>query len=94
MRFLIAACEEHPQKQKTLFIMSYARMMEELEKRKSKMELDQVNGILKELYKQLQNFYHFKEQSLMVFQVEDAITFLTKLKEIIDIIKKDKEDRK
>jgi hypothetical protein len=61
MRFLIAACEEHPQKQKTLFIMSYARMMEELEKRKSKMELDQVNGILKELYKQLQNFYHFKE---------------------------------
>jgi hypothetical protein len=30
----------------------------------------------------------------MVFQVEDAITFLTKLKEIIDIIKKDKEDRK
>lgn len=36
-------------------------MMEELEKRKNKMELDQVNGILKELYKQLQNFYHFKE---------------------------------
>ena len=30
----------------------------------------------------------------MVFQVEDAITFLTKLKEIIDIIKKDKDDRK
>jgi hypothetical protein len=41
--------------------MSYARMMEELEKRKGKMELEQVNGILKEIYKQLQNFYHFKE---------------------------------
>jgi hypothetical protein len=30
----------------------------------------------------------------MVFSVEDAITFLGKLKEIIEIIKKDKEDRK
>jgi hypothetical protein len=30
----------------------------------------------------------------MVFSVEDAITFLNKLKEIIDIIKKDKEERK
>lgn len=30
MRFLIVACEDHPQKQKTLYIMSYVRMMEEL----------------------------------------------------------------
>ena len=30
----------------------------------------------------------------MVYSVEDAITFMNKLKEIIEIIKKDKEDRK
>lgn len=31
--------------------MSYVKMMEELDKREKKMELEQVNGILKELYK-------------------------------------------
>ena len=31
--------------------MSYVKMMEELDKMEKKMELEQVNGILKELYK-------------------------------------------
>lgn len=40
MRFLIAACKDHPDKQKALFIMTYVRLMEELEKRKNRKEFD------------------------------------------------------
>ena len=53
MRFCIAACEEHPDKQKALYIMTYVKLMEELEKRKGRKEFDMINAILKEIYKQL-----------------------------------------
>jgi len=53
MRFLIGACKEKPDHQKTLFIMTYTVLMEELEKRRTRNEFDQINGILKEIYKML-----------------------------------------
>ena len=93
MRFLIAACKDYPDKQKALFIMSYIKMMEELEKRRKRMEFEQVNGILKELYKHMSNFVHFKEKGLFLFSQEDATTLVNRLKEMIDVIKKDKMDR-
>jgi hypothetical protein len=43
MKFCIQACAEHPEKQKALYIMTYVKMMEELEKRKKREEYDQVN---------------------------------------------------
>jgi len=61
--------------------------MPELEKRKIRSEFDQVNRILKQIYKYLENFVHFKEQNLTVFALEDSITFINKLKEIADLIK-------
>jgi hypothetical protein len=36
MRFCIAACEEHPDKQRALFIMTYVKLMEEVEKKKAR----------------------------------------------------------
>jgi hypothetical protein len=53
MRFCIAACEQYPEKQKALYIMTYIKIMEELEKRKTRKEFDMINAILKEIYKQL-----------------------------------------
>lgn len=67
--------------------MSYVQLMPELEKRKMRSEYDQVNRILKQIYKYLENFVHFKEQNLTVFVLEDSITFINKLKEIADLIK-------
>jgi len=72
LRFCIAACKDHPDRQKALFILTYAQLMLELEKRKVKAEFDSMNSILKELYKQLRLFLHFKEQNRTVFTVEDA----------------------
>jgi hypothetical protein len=72
MRFCIAACKEHPERQKALFILTYAQLMLELEKRKVKAEFDSVNMILKEIYKQLRLFLHFKDQNRTVFSLEDA----------------------
>jgi len=93
MRFLIGACKEHPDKQKALFIMTYVQLMSELEKRKNRKEFDQINSILKELFKMLSNFYHFKEKNLTVFTVEDAQTLIKKLVEIVQLIQQDKQDR-
>lgn len=93
MRFLIAACKDYPDKQKALFIMTYMKEMEELEKRIKRSEFDQTNGILKEIYKQLKNFLGFKEKGLTVFSQEDATTLVNKLHMIVETIKKDKTDR-
>jgi hypothetical protein len=51
MRFCIAACENHPEKQKALYIMTYIKLMDELEKRKTRKEFDMINAILKEIHK-------------------------------------------
>jgi len=40
MRFCIAACKNTPAPQKALFIMTYAKMMEELETRRCREEFD------------------------------------------------------
>lgn len=93
MRFCIAACKEKPEHQRALFIMTYVRLVEELDKRQKRQEFDQINGILKELYKMLQNFYHFKKLNLTVFNVEDATTLIKRLAEIVNLIKEDKKTR-
>ena len=51
MRFLIAACKENPEKQRALFIMSYIKMMEELDARRSKEDYETMNALLKEINK-------------------------------------------
>ena len=72
MRFLIDACKEHPDKQKTLYIMTYVKLMEEIELKLKRKDFEEVNGILKELGKQIRLFVHFKEKNLTVYSVEDA----------------------
>ena len=93
MRFLIGACKEHPEKQKALFIMAYAKQMEELEKRKGRSEFDQCNSILKEIYKQLKQFFHFKTKGMTVFTEQDAHTLIDRLVEVVSLIKADKNTR-
>ena len=93
MRFLIAACREHPERQKALFIITYAKLMVELEKRKVKKEFDLVNVILKEVFKQLKLFFHFKQKNMTVFTLEDAQNFTNKLLEISNLIKVDRVER-
>jgi hypothetical protein len=51
MRFCIAACKDHPDRMKALFIITYQELMYELEKRKVKSEFDSMNVILKEIFK-------------------------------------------
>ena len=93
MRFCIAACEDYPDKQKALYIMTYMKLMEELDKRVQRKEFDMINAILKELFKQLKLFYSFKAKGLTVYTVEDATTFVNRLKEVHNLIKADKEER-
>jgi len=64
---MIGACKDHPDKQKALFIMTYTVLMEEIEKRKTRKEFEQINYILKEIFKMLKNFYSFKEKGIKVF---------------------------
>jgi hypothetical protein len=93
MRFCIGACEEFPDKQKALYIMTYVKLVEELEKRKARKEFDMINAILKELFKQLKLFYGFKAKGLTVYTQEDAITFINNLSSTHKMIKDDKEER-
>mmetsp|Transcript_9611 Transcript_9611/g.14648 ORF Transcript_9611/g.14648 Transcript_9611/m.14648 type:complete len:80 (-) Transcript_9611:849-1088(-) len=74
MRFLIGACEEHPDKQKALFIMTYAVMMEELDRRLKRKDMDQVNAILKEVSKMLRTLRPLKAKGVAIYSVEDANT--------------------
>lgn len=94
MRFCIAACKDTPAPQRALFIMAYVKMMEELDKRRVRMEFDQVNGILKEIAKMLRLFEEFPKDVGTVFTPTDAGTLLTRLREIADLIKTDKETRR
>lgn len=93
MRFLIGACKDKPDHQRALFIMTYTRLMEELEKRKTRNEYDQINGILKEIFKMLKQFHHFKKENKTVFSVVDATTLVTRLSEIVKSIVEDKATR-
>ena len=94
MRFCIDACKEHTDKQQALFIMTYARLMEELAKRKDRKEFDQVNGILKEIHKMLKCFTHLTDKGLPIFKsVEDAQTCITRMAECVKLIQADKAGR-
>ena len=73
--------------------MTYVKMMEELEKRKTRKEFDMINAILKEIFKQLKLFYTFKAKGLTVYTPEDATTCINRLKEVHDLIKADKIER-
>lgn len=73
--------------------MTYVKMITEMQKRKSREEFEQVNQILKELFKMTQYFSNFKEKGIMVFAVDDAITFVNHLEDVVKTIKRDKEDR-
>lgn len=94
LRFCIAACKDHPDKMKGLYIITYVALSEELQKRLQKREFDQVNSILKELHKQLALFEFFKDRGLFIYSLEDAVTFLKKLTEIAGLIREDKQRRK
>ena len=93
MKFLIQACEQNPQHQRALYIMTYSKMFQELEKRLKTTEFDQVNSILKNLSKMLSLFSDYKEKGIEIYTEEDAKTFYNKLIEVIAAIKKDKETR-
>jgi hypothetical protein len=66
---MIGACKDHPDKQKALFIMTYTVLMEELEKRKGRNEFDQMNYILKEIFKMSKYFYWMKEKNVEMFNM-------------------------
>lgn len=93
MRFCIAACADYPDKQKALFIMTYVRLIEEMTKRRQRQEFDQVNAILKELFKMTYSFANFKAKGIMVFTVEDATNFVNTLQGVVSEIRADKEER-
>jgi hypothetical protein len=93
MRFLISACKDHPDKMKTLYIMTYVALIEEMNKRLGKREFEQVNGILKELHKMLREFEFFRDRGLFIYALEDAVTFVNKLGEIVNLTREEKKDR-
>ena len=93
MRFCIDACHQHPEKQRALFIMTYMKMMEELEKRKERKDAIIVNQILKEIQKMLKVFWDFKDKNLTVFSVEDATTFLQRLQQTCAWLKEIQQNR-
>ena len=82
MRFCIAACKLTPAPQRALFIMTYAKMMEELERRRVREEYDQMNTIMKEIAKMLRVFDDFPKSEGTIFTLEDAKTLIERLGQI------------
>lgn len=74
--------------------MSYIKMMEELEVRRQKEEFETMNTILKEVNKQMHVFSHFKRQGRVLFEEKDAKELVDRVKQILEMIKNDKADRK
>jgi len=93
MRFCIAACKLTPAPQRALFIMTYAKLMEELDRRRVREEFDQMNTIMKEIAKMLRVFDDFPKAEGTIFSVDDAKTLITRLGQIANMIKDDKKTR-
>jgi hypothetical protein len=93
MRFCIAACKSTPAPQRALFIMTYVKLMEELERRRVREEFDQMNSILKELAKMTRVFDDFPKEAGTIFSVDDAKTFITRMGQIAKMIDDDKKSR-
>jgi hypothetical protein len=74
--------------------MSYMKLMDEIEKRKKRLEFDMINQNIKEIFKQLKLFYGFKAKGMTVFTVEDAKTLINRLREIHDLIKANNSEMK
>lgn len=95
MRFCIAACKSTPAPQRALFIMTYVKLMEELERRRVREEFDQMNTILKEIAKMTRVFDDFPTKEVgTVFSVADATTLVTRMGQIAKMIDDDKKTRK
>jgi hypothetical protein len=94
MRFCIAACKSTPAPQRALFIMTYAKLMEELERRRVREEFDQINSILKEIAKMTRVFDEFPTKEVgTIFNVNDATTLVTRMGQIAKMIDDDKKTR-
>ena len=74
--------------------MSYIKMMEELEARRSKEDYETMNALLKEINKQMHVFSHFKKKGMTLFEEKDAKELVDRVKQILEMIKNDKVDRK
>ena len=94
MRFCVASCEDHPERQRALFIMSYMVLMEELDFYVPKNNFDAINKVLKEIHKHLRCLKHLKEKNLTIFTNDDAATLMTRLAEVCKLITEDKDTRK
>lgn len=93
MRFCVAACEDHPERQKALFIMSYIKLNEEFDFYLPKEDFDSINPILKEIHKHLRCLHHLRDKNIQIFTEEDAKTLVDRMKAVIDLIQKDKKER-
>lgn len=94
MRFLIAACGEHPERQRALFIMSYIKLMEEMDFYVPKENLDAMLGVLKEIHKHLRTMQGLKVHNLTVFTLQDASTLIDRLAQYAEMFRKSISDRK
>ena len=74
--------------------MSYIVLMEELSFYFPKKNFEAINKVLKEIHKHLRCLKHLKEKGLTIFTVDDATTLMTRLAEVCNLIREDKETRK
>lgn len=86
MRFMVGACEEQPEKMKQLFLMSYAKLVQELEYFVPKQKVMEVNVVLKELFKHMRTCEDLKDKGVTLFTVQEAFTLVDRLKAIYDMI--------
>lgn len=93
MRFCIAACSEHPERQKALFIMSYIKLNEELDFYLPKEDFDSINPLLKEIHKHMRCLHHLKEKNIQIFSEQDAKTCVDRMKAVINLVNEDKKER-
>ena len=93
MRALIAACEEHPERQRALFIMSYIKLNEELDVFVPKGNLDAMLVVLKEVHKHMRTMSGLKERGLTLFTVEDANTLIERLAQYAEMFRKSITER-
>ena len=80
MRFCIGACADFPDRQRALFIMSYIKLMQELETFVAQEKYGQINTVLKEVHKHLRTLEPLKDKGVTIFNAEDSKTLIDRLK--------------
>ena len=83
IRYCLTAYIDQPLKQKSLFLLTYSKLIEDLDSRKESHDAEEFNFTLKQIYRMVTEMSGLMDQNLPIFTPEESKIVVDKMYELI-----------